>query len=93
MPSPSSQSTAFRDLMIAAVLAVFASTHDAAATVTEAQQLFTDSPVSGSTMWCILLSPRSQLREAVLDVARPPSSIATEGPMRCALRPGRSSAI
>ena len=50
-PRLASQAAAPADLMMAAVLAVFASTQLAAATLTEAQQLRAGHPVPGFTMW------------------------------------------
>jgi hypothetical protein len=54
--------------MIAAVLAMFASTQEAAATVTVRHALSAGRPVAGSMRWCA--SPHR--RTVVLDVARPP---------------------
>src|SRR6516225_8702331 len=48
--------------MIAAVLAVFASTQVAATTLTVRQQELTGIPVLGSMMWCSRAVPRDQAR-------------------------------
>src|SRR5215472_19056980 len=79
-PREASQSGAAADLIMAAVLAVLASTQVAAATVAAAQQLLADRPVRGSTMWCSVLRPRRQVRDPVVEVASPPALIATTGP-------------
>ena len=65
---------------MAAVLAVFASTHEAAATVAVRQTRSTGIPVRGSTMWWSSIPPARQRRTSVLEVARPPEAIATTGP-------------
>ena len=49
-PRPASQAGAAADLMIAAVLAAFASTQLAAATLAAAQRLSAGAPVRGSRM-------------------------------------------
>src|SRR5262249_61097813 len=79
-PSPASQPTAPSPRTIAAVLAVFASTQLAAATLTVRQQDCAGSPVAGVMMWCSRAVPRRQLRTAVPEVARPPVQISTAGP-------------
>ena len=63
--------------MIAAVLAVLASTQVAAATDTVRQYTGAGRPVRGSRMWCSTSPPRRQRRAVVLDVASPPSWMAT----------------
>ena len=65
--------------VVAAVLAAFASTQLAAATLAAAQQLSAGAPVRGSRMWCTRWPPLLHAREPVLDVARPPSRRATTG--------------
>jgi hypothetical protein len=59
------------------VLAVFASTHVAAATLTVRQQESAGRPVLGAMMWCSRVPPRCQARAWVLEVARPPSRMMT----------------
>jgi hypothetical protein len=59
------------------VLAVFASTQVAAATLTARQHDRTGRPVAGAMMWCSWTLPRRQLRTAVPDVASPPVWIIT----------------
>ena len=68
--------------MMAAVLAVLASAQLAAATDTVRQYTGAGSPVRGSRMWCSTSPPRRQRRAVVLDVASPPSRMATtaDGP-------------
>jgi len=78
-PRRPSQPGAAADLMIAEVLAAFASTQLAAATLAAAQQLPAGAPVRGSRMWCTGWSPLLHAREPLLDVARPPSRSATTG--------------
>ena len=64
-------------MTIAAVLAVFASTQVAAATLTVRQHGSATSPVRGSTMWCTVRPPRRQVRTAVPDVAMAPETTVT----------------
>ncbi len=59
------------------MLAMFASTQLAAATLTVRQQESAGRPVAGSMMWCRLAPPRRHARAEVLEVARPPSRITT----------------
>jgi hypothetical protein len=66
--------------MIAAVLAVLASTQLAAATLTVRQQDRAGSPVAGSMMWCIRRPPTAQARTVVLEVASPPERMVTVCP-------------
>ncbi len=68
--------------MIAAVLAVLAPVHVAAATDTVRHTAAAGRPERGSRMWCSTSPPRRQRRAVVLDVARPPEWIATtaDGP-------------
>ena len=79
-PSDSSHRGADAPRTIAAVLAVLASTHEAAATVTVRHTGAAGSPVRGSTMWWTSRPARRQRRTVVLDVARPPPSTATRWP-------------
>jgi len=76
-PSPASQAAARSPRKIAAVLAVFASTQVAAATLTARQHDRAGSPVLGTMMWCSRVLPRRQLRTAVPEVAKPPVLIST----------------
>ena len=62
-----------RPMTIAAVLAMFASTQVAAATLAVRQHGAATSPVRGSTMWCTVRPPRRQRRRTVPEVARPPA--------------------
>ena len=73
--SRSSHSGAASPRRIAAVLAAFASTQVAAATLAARQQDSTGSPVRGAMMWCSLIPPRCQDRTPVLEVASPLSEI------------------
>ncbi len=59
------------------MLAVFASTQVAAATLTARQQESAGRPVPGTMMWCSRVPPRCQARARVLEVARPPSRMMT----------------
>src|SRR5439155_11626347 len=65
-PSPPSQSVAASPRTSAAVVAMLASTHDAAATLTVRQTSVAERPVDGSTTWCAHPSPVSQRRTVVL---------------------------
>jgi len=67
--------------MIAAVLAVLASTQLPAATLTVRQQDRAGSPVAGLMMWCARWPPLPvQARTVVLEVASPPERIVTVCP-------------
>ena len=70
--------------MIAAVLAVLASTQFPAATLTVRQQ-DRRLPVAGSMMWCSAGRPQAHPRTVVLEVAKPPEKGRTAAP---ALAPG-----
>ena len=63
-----------------AVLATFASTQDAAATLTVRHGVDADLPVRGSMTWWHVTAPARHRRTAVPDVARPPAEIDTTGP-------------
>jgi len=65
---------------MAAVDAVFASTHEAAQTLTVRQTSTAGTPLRGSTMWWTSPAAVRQRRTVVLDVARPPERIATVSP-------------
>ena len=62
------------------MLAVFASTQEAAATEAVRQQLDAERPVRGSTMWWSAPAAVAQRRTVVPDVARPPAETLTVGP-------------
>ena len=76
----SSQAGASSPSTIAAVLAVLASTHDAAATVTVRHGEAAGLPVRGSTMWCSSPPAVAQRRTVVPELASPPDMIETAGP-------------
>ena len=59
-------------MTMAAVLAMLASTHVAAATLTVRQCSCAGSPVAGSITWCSSTSPRRHRRTVVPEVATPP---------------------
>ena len=79
-PDRSSHSGAASPSTIAAVLAAFASTHVAAATLAVLQISGAGCPVRGSTMWWRSTPPLRHRRIVVLEVARPPSRKAIFGP-------------
>ena len=79
-PDRSSQAGPSSPSTIAAVAAVFASTHVAATTVAVRQRDATGPPVRGSIRWWMVVSPRCQRRTVVLDVAIAPSWIAIVSP-------------
>src|ERR1700760_1059569 len=60
--------------MIEAVLAMFASRHEPAATLTVRQTARAGRPVAGSTRWCANPSSVAHVRTVVLEVASPPDS-------------------
>jgi hypothetical protein len=65
---------------MAAVVAVFASTHRAAATETVRQTSAAGPPDCGSITWWTGTPPRIHRRVLVLDVASPPLEMATTSP-------------
>ena len=66
--------------MIAAVLAVLASTQLPAVTLTVRQQETAGRPVAGLMMWCTRWPATAQVRTVVLEVASPPERIVTVCP-------------